>query len=84
LGFHCLLQAFWVDDYLCETDQCRGDTITQALFNQTAIIESTPWTGAAAPRRVAYLWAELLELQQAGTLHFPPNTSGTVQHAPIH
>ena len=68
-------EPFWNEDVFCNTDECRGATITQAIANQSAIIDAMPF--AIRPRKVAYLWMELLELKEAGTLVLPPDVACT-------
>lgn len=59
-------EPFWNMDTQCVTDQCRGQTITQAIGNQTAIASSTP--SVHQPRFVSYMWMELLGLREEGWL----------------
>ena len=66
-------EPFWNMDTGCTTDECRGHTITQAIANESAIALATPST--VTPQRVAYMWMELLELKEAGTLTLPPGVS---------
>lgn len=65
--------AFWIEDTQCTTDLCRGATISAAIANQSDIILSTP--AALPPQRVAYMWMELLELKEVGTLVLPPGVA---------
>lgn len=66
-------EPFWNQDPGCATDQCRGQTITEAIANQSALAASLPYTHK--PRLVAYMWMELLALLEGGTLTLPPNVS---------
>ena len=67
---------FWNDDTACNTDLCRGETITWAIANQSAIAATVPvGPGVPAPRFVSYMWMELLELKAAGTLVLPPGVA---------
>jgi hypothetical protein len=66
-------EPFWNMDKGCTTIQCRGQTITQAIANQSLIALSTSYI--KKPQFVAYMWMELLELREAGTLTLPPNVA---------
>ena len=67
-------EPFWSEDVDCQTVECRGGTISAAIGNQSALAHAAAAAaGAPPPHFVAYLWAELLELQQAGTLVVPPD-----------
>ena len=66
-------EPFWNQDVGCTTDACRGAPISQAIANQSAIVLGT--AGPLPPQRVAYIWMELLELKEAGTLVLPPGVS---------
>lgn len=66
-------EPFWNEDVFCNTDACRGATITQAIANQSVIALSTP--SSTPPRLVAYLWMELLALKEEGVLVLPPGVA---------
>lgn len=67
---------FWQDDTACNTTQCRGEVISNAIGNQTAIIRSIPTVpGKATPRIVTFLQMEMLALKQAGVLILPSGVS---------
>jgi hypothetical protein len=66
-------EPFWAMDTGCTTDACRGGVISAAIANQSAIALATP--AALRPQRVAYMWMELLELKEAGTLVLPPGVA---------
>ena len=69
-------EPFWNMDTGCTTNECRGFTITQAIANESAIAKSVAAAaGAPTPRFVAYMWMELLELKEVGTLTLPPDVS---------
>ena len=69
-------EPFWNEDTGCATSACRGATITQAIANQSAIVQvETPF--AVKPRMVAYMWMELLQLLEDGTLVLPPDVACT-------
>jgi hypothetical protein len=68
-------EPFWNQDTQCTTDECRGATISQAIANQSAIALSTPFLPGFEPQFVAYMWMELLELKEVGTLVLPPGVS---------
>jgi hypothetical protein len=69
-------EPFWNMDTECKTDECRGFTITQAIANESVIAKTVAAAaGAPPPRFVAYMWMELLELKEAGTLVLPPNVA---------
>ena len=69
-------QPFWYVDTGCATDECRGSTITQAIANESAIARAAAAaSGAPPPRFVTYMWMEMLELKEAGTLALPPDVS---------
>lgn len=59
----------------CTTDACRGETITQAIANQSAIVKAVAAAAGTRPFFVAYMWMELLELKEAGTLTLPPDVA---------
>jgi hypothetical protein len=63
---------FWEDDVACNTTQCRGDVISWAIGNQTAIARATATAaGVPAPRLATYLQREMLALKEAGALRLP-------------
>jgi hypothetical protein len=67
-------EPFWNEDTGCATSACRGATITQAIANQSAIVQlETPF--AVRPEMVSYMWMELLQLLEDGTLVLPPNVA---------
>jgi hypothetical protein len=69
-------EPFWNMDTGCTTVECRGATITQAIANQSAIVKGVAAAaGVPAPRLVAYMWMELLQLKEEGTLILPPDVS---------
>jgi len=66
-------EPFWNMDTGCTTIECRGGIISQAIANQSQIALATPYV--TKPQFVAYMWMELLQLKEAGTLVLPPNVS---------